>query len=108
MLAVSVIARQSKPAITRQIERENIMIAQKILKEISFAFPTSTNAETLGFADTGCFHISMTYVGVEGSDQCVTFMPHNAEGFTDKNAPDLLALYNETDGQCAREFYGIE
>lgn len=83
------------------------MIARKTLKEISFAFPTSTNAETLGFAETGCYHISVTYIGVEGSNQCVTFMPHNAEGFTDKNNPDLLALYNETDGECAREFYDI-
>jgi|13_taG_2_1085334.scaffolds.fasta_scaffold62044_2 hypothetical protein len=83
------------------------MIAQKILKEIAFAFPTSTNAEALGFADTGCYHISITYIGVEGSDQCATFMPHDAEGFTDKNHPDLLALYNETGGQCAREFYDL-
>jgi hypothetical protein len=84
------------------------MIARKILKEIAFAFPTSTNAETLGFADTGCYHISMTYIGVEGSDQCVTFMPHDAEGFTDKNDPDLLALYNETEGDCLRKHLGIE
>ena len=83
------------------------MIATKILKSISYSYPTSDNAEALGFADTGCYHISITYIGVEGSDQFTTFMPHDAEGFTDKNDPDLLALYNETEGQCAREFYGI-
>ena len=84
------------------------MIADKILKSIAYAYPTSTNAEALGFADTGCYHISMTYIGVEGSDQCITFMPHDAEGFTDKNNPDLLALYNETDGECERKYLGVE
>ena len=83
------------------------MIARKTLKAISYSYPSSTNAETLGFADTGCYHISITYIGVEGSDQCVTFMPHNAEGFLDKNDPDLLAIYNETEGECARKFHGL-
>jgi hypothetical protein len=84
------------------------MIARKILKDIAFAFPTSENAETLGFADTGCYHIEITYIGVEGSDQCVTFMPHDAEGFSDRDDPDLLALYNETEGDSLREHLGIE
>jgi hypothetical protein len=75
------------------------MIARKILKEISYAYPTSENAEKLGFADTGCYHIQITYIGVEGSDQCVSFMPHDAEGFIDKNDTDLLALYEETNGE---------
>lgn len=84
------------------------MIARKILKDIAYAYPTSENAEKLGFADTGCYHIEITYIGVEGSDQCVTFMPHDAEGFIDKNDTDLLALYEETNGDSLREFLGVK
>ena len=80
----------------------NIVIARKILKSIAYCYPTSANAEELGFSDTGCYHVSITYIGVEGSDQCVTFMPHNAEGFLSKNDPDLLAIYEETDGEPVR------
>jgi len=84
------------------------MIARKILKDIAYAYPTSENAEKLGFADTGCYYIEITYIGVEGSDQCVTFMPNDAEGFIDKNDADLLALYEETDGDSLREFLAVK
>jgi len=82
------------------------MIAEKVLKDICFAFPSSTNAKILGFEDVGCWHLSIIYIGIEGSDQCETFMPHNAEGFTDRNDPDLMAMFEEADGQCAREYFG--
>jgi hypothetical protein len=84
------------------------MIARKILKDIRWASPTSENAEKLGFSDTGCHHISITYIGVDGSDQCVTFMPHDAEGFIDRYDADLLALYEETSGDSLREFLGVK
>lgn len=68
-----------------------------IKKEIAYSYATSPNAETLGFGKTGCYHVSVTYIDIEGSGQCKTFMPHNAEGFASKDDPDLIALFNETE-----------
>lgn len=70
----------------------------KTYKSIGFAYPSSLNAEKLGFAETGCWHISQTYVNIEGSGQCRTFTPHNAEGYPDKDDPDLIAQFKETEG----------
>ena len=67
----------------------------KITKEIAYSYPTSINAENLGFGDTGCWHLSITYIDIEGSGQCRTFMPHDAEGFASKDDPDLLAMLDE-------------
>tara|TARA_Y100000114_G_scaffold155937_1_gene181440 strand:+ start:2072 stop:2377 length:306 start_codon:yes stop_codon:yes gene_type:complete len=82
-------------------------IAKKILKDIAYAYPTSEAAESLGFAETGCYYVEITYVGIEGSDQCKTFVPHNAEGFANMDHPDLIALYSETKGEPLREFLGL-
>ena len=71
----------------------------KTYKAISYSFPTSANAETLGFAATGCWHIEQTYVDIEGSGQCRTFMPHDATGYASPTDPDLLALFTEYDGE---------
>ena len=71
----------------------------KIRKEITYSYPTSPNAKELGFYKTGCFNISVTYLDIEGSGQCRTFVPHNAEGFTQKDDPALLALFAETEGE---------
>ena len=71
----------------------------KIRKEIAYSYPTSINAKNLGFYKTGCFHVSVTYLDIEGSGQCKTFVPHNAEGFADRNDPALLALFEETEGE---------
>ena len=71
----------------------------KTYKAISYSFPTSANAETLGFAATGCWHIEQTYVNIEGSGQCRTFLPHDATGYANPTDPDLLALFAEYDGE---------
>lgn len=71
----------------------------KTYKAISYSFPTSANAETLGFAATGCWHIEQTYVNIEGSGQCRTFLPHDATGYASPTDPDLLALFTEYDGE---------
>jgi hypothetical protein len=76
----------------------------KITKEISFAFPTSKLAENLGFKETGCFHISLTYHNIENSDQSISFVPHNAEGFLNPDDPDLIAIFKETEGETCRHF----
>ena len=64
------------------------------MKSIAYAFPTSTTAELLGFADTGCWFVS------EGA----TSAPHDAIGFTEPDHPDLIALYHETDMPACRMF----
>ena len=88
------------------------MITRKTLKNIAYAYPTSKNAEKLGFSDTGCYYIETTYIyegpGIEDSDQCVSFMPHDAKGFIDKNDADLLALYEEANGDSLREFLAVK
>ncbi len=76
----------------------------RITKAIAYSFPTSPNAETLGFAETGCWHIELTISNIEGSDQCRTYMPHNAEGFDAPNDPVLVAMFNETDGEIDWSF----
>lgn len=77
-------------------------------KSIAYSFPTSDNAKKLGFADSGCWHISIFITGIEGSDQCRTIMPHDAEGFAAPDDPDLIALFFETEGEIdpAFEKYG--
>lgn len=64
-------------------------------KEIVYSFPSSPNAEELGFGKTGCWRISLTAINIEGSGQCRTYMPHNAEGYRSKYDPDLIAQFNE-------------
>ena len=82
----------------------------KTTKSISYAFPTSSNAKKLGFDKEGCWHISQTHYDIEGSGQCKTFMPHDAEGFESPNHPDLIALFHEYEGEPDRSFveYGNE
>ena len=70
----------------------------KIYKQIAFAYPTSDYAEELGFYKTGCYFIEKTYHNIENSGQSNSFIPHNAEGFTDKHDPDLIALLAEYEG----------
>ena len=67
------------------------------LKAISYAYPGSPNAETLGFSETGCWHIELTYTNIEGSGQCRAVLPHDATGYATPTAPDLLALFGEYD-----------
>jgi len=74
----------------------------RITKEISYAFPTSINAGLLGFETEGCYHVAQTYIDIEGSGQCKTFLPHDATGFAKIDDPDLLALFAETDGVAVK------
>jgi len=75
-----------------------------LTKSISFSFPTSPNAKTLGFYDTGCWHVEQTALNIEDSGQCKTYLPHDAEGFTSPNDPDLIALFHEYEGEPSRSF----
>lgn len=71
---------------------------EKLYKEIAYAYPSSTNAEKLGFAKTGCFYVQHTFINIENSRQCRTVIAHNSEGFLNRNDPDLIALFNEHEG----------
>ena len=76
----------------------------KTIKAIAFSYPSSHNAERLGFPMTGCWHISVTYINIEGSEQCITFLPHDAEGYPSSDHPDLIAQFNEQDGEPSTSF----
>lgn len=76
----------------------------KIRKSIAYSFPTSKNASELGFEKEGCFHVSIQYIDIEGSGQCRTFLPHDAEGFARADDPDLIALFNEYEGDICPHF----
>lgn len=75
-----------------------------ITKAIAYAFPTSNNAKHLGFEKEGCYHVEITHINIEGSGQCQTFMPHNAEGFLQPDDKDLIAIFNETEGDICPHF----
>lgn len=77
---------------------------RKTYKSIAFSYPGSHNAEKLGFGKTGCWHIEITKLDIEGSGQCATYMPHDAEGFSAPDDPDLIALYRETQGEHSLSF----
>lgn len=76
----------------------------RITKSIVYGFPASPNAAILGFAGTGCWHIELTIWHIERSDQCRTYLPHNAEGFESPDHPDLIAMYHETEGEMDWSF----
>lgn len=72
----------------------------KTYKSIAYAYPTSTNAEKLDCAKTGCWHISKRHFDIEGSGQnSAPFLPHNAEGFDTPDHPDLVAILAAEDGE---------
>ena len=61
--------------------------------EIAYAYPTSPNAEHLGFGKTGCYYVQETYIR---EDESVSAdIAHNCEGFADENDPDLVSLLKE-------------
>lgn len=78
-----------------------------VKKFIGYSFPTSSNADLLGFRETGCWHVGLHLINIEGSDQCMTVLPPFCEGFADRNDPDLWALYEETEGEPAEGMAGF-
>lgn len=79
-------------------------MASKVFKSIVWAFPTSHNAEHLGFGKEGCWHISLTAVNTEGRMTSNTYMPHDAEGFAEPDDADLIALFHEYKGDICPLF----
>lgn len=73
-------------------------------KAISYAYPGSPNAETLGFSENGCWHIELTCTNVEGSGQCRTFLPHDATGYASPTDPDMLELFGIIDHRIDPSF----
>ena len=61
--------------------------------EIAFAYPTSPNAERLGFGKTGCYYVMETVMREDRSIG-VGIAP-GCEGFADRDDPDLLGLLKE-------------
>lgn len=73
-------------------------------KSIAYSYPSSPNAVQLGFAKAGCWHVSLLHKFIEGSDQCRTVLPHDAEGFATPNDPDLIAVFGEYEGEIDPTF----
>ena len=66
-------------------------------KEIAWAYASSPNAVELGFADSGCYHISVTSVAIEGAIP-KTDMPRGANGYERKDDPRLVKEFKECPG----------
>lgn len=71
----------------------------KIIKAINFAYPSSISAKKLGFDVDGCWHVDLTAINEDGS--CVTFLPHDAEGFANPCDPDLISLFKDCEGEVS-------
>lgn len=71
----------------------------KIRKEITYSYPTSPNATRLGFAKSGCFHVSVCrlFIDNDGLWDSETLDP--VKGYASKNDPALLAEYDATHGE---------
>lgn len=76
-----------------------ILQKMKIRKEIAYSYPTSINASRLGFKDSGCFHVSVTHLNIDGAGQCETFIPSPARGYLRKDDPELLAAFKAEEGE---------
>lgn len=80
-------------------KQKPIYKTMKIRKEIAFAYPTSINASRLGFKDSGCYHLSVTHLNIDGNGQCETFIPSPAQGFLKKDDPQLLEAFELEKGE---------
>jgi hypothetical protein len=72
-------------------------------KSIGYAYPSSPNAETLGMGKTGCWHLNVSVLREDGT-WSPDSIPHNAEGFAECDAPDLIAQLLEADGEFSPLF----
>lgn len=76
----------------------------RLIKAISYAYPTSKNAELLGFPKEGCWYVSQTLYNVGGSGQFSTLPAHNGEGYLNPDDPDLISFFNECEGEVCKYF----
>jgi hypothetical protein len=76
----------------------------RVTKSIAWAFPTSTMAERMGMAETGCFYVQQTFLNIQQSGQCRTVAAHNGEGYLSPTDPDLLSFFRETVGTICPHF----
>lgn len=67
-----------------------------LYKAIAYAYPLSINAERLGCGETGAWYVAQT---IDGRSLLVTKIAHNCEGFATPDDPDLIALFNEYEGE---------
>lgn len=77
----------------------------RIRKSIEWAYPTSPNAKELGKGSTGCWHVSQ-YIRNEAGEWSAPFIPVGTEGdtFDTPDNPELIALYNELEGDICPFF----
>lgn len=76
----------------------------RLIKAISYAYPTSKAAKELGFEKTGCYYVQQTLYNIEDSGQFSTFPAHNGEGYLNPDDPDLISFFNECEGEVCKYF----
>jgi hypothetical protein len=72
----------------------------KTRKSINYAYATSPMANHLGFGKTGCYYITTATLNEDGF-WGVDYALHSAEGYLSKDNPDLIAQFNETEGEVS-------
>ena len=70
----------------------------KLRKSIAYAYPTSNRAKELGHYATGCYYVAQSVLREDGT-WSPEYVAQGHDAFTDRNDPDLLALFAETDGE---------
>jgi hypothetical protein len=73
-----------------------------IYKSISYAYPTSSMANELGFNDTGCFYVQCT--AINEAAQAYSYTPIGSEGFLQADDKDLISYFHEVDGKVSSMF----
>jgi hypothetical protein len=74
----------------------------KLRKSIGYSYPTSPNAETLG---SHGYHVNQSILREDGS-WSPEYLPVGCEVFATKDNPDLLAIFEETEGDiCPMYLY---
>ncbi len=73
-------------------------ILVKLRKAIAYAYPTSSRARDLGCGTTGCYYVSHSILREDGTWSPDYVAQGCHDSFQDRNDPDLLALFEEADG----------
>lgn len=81
--------------------------APRLRKAIAYAYPTSAHAKELGCYQTGCYYVSQSILREDGT-WSPPYIAQGHDAFQDRNDPDLLALFDETDGEPCPHWINAE
>jgi hypothetical protein len=78
-----------------------------IRKAIAYAYATSPHAVELGHAKTGCYYVSQSILREDGT-WSPPYIAQGHDAFADRNDPDLILLFTETDGEPCPHWLAAE